>query len=127
MKIKLSNVSLIAVSGNKYGETLGALYKSMKQCEFARVIYITDTTLLADGIEIIKVPPIKSWAEYNRVVMKEVYKYFTTDYCLLIQNDGYILNGECWDEEFLKYDYIGAKWLYTDGKNVGNGGFSLRT
>jgi ADP-heptose:LPS heptosyltransferase len=27
----------------------------------------------------------------------------------------------------LQYDYIGSPWLYTDGKNVGNGGFSLRS
>ena len=30
-----------------------------------------------------------------------------------------------WSDEFLKYDYIGAPWWYKDGKNVGNGGFSL--
>jgi hypothetical protein len=27
----------------------------------------------------------------------------------------------------LDYDYIGAPWLYSDGKNVGNGGFSIRS
>ena len=30
-----------------------------------------------------------------------------------------------WRDEFLCYDYIGAPWWYKDGKNVGNGGFSL--
>lgn len=127
MKKKLSNVTLIAVSGNKYGETLNAIYKTLRQIEPARTVYVTDTDLVADGIEFIKVPPIKSWEEYNRVIMRELYKYFDTEYCLLIQHDGYVLNGDCWDDEFLNYDYIGARWLYTDGKAVGNGGFSLRS
>ena len=35
-------------------------------------------------------------------------------------------NPECWTDEFLKYDYIGAPWWYAEN-NVGNGGFSLRS
>ena len=38
-----------------------------------------------------------------------------------------MLNGKSWQDEFLQYDYIGAPWLYSDGKDVGNGGFSLRS
>jgi hypothetical protein len=32
-----------------------------------------------------------------------------------------------WTDDFLAYDYIGAPWWYTDGMNVGNGGFCLRS
>ena len=33
-----------------------------------------------------------------------------------------------WSHEFLDYDYIGAVWpQFSDNKNVGNGGFSLRS
>jgi ADP-heptose:LPS heptosyltransferase len=60
-------------------------------------------------------------------MIKELYKYFSTDYVLVIQADGYVLNGKSWLSEFLEYDYVGSPWLYSDGKNVGNGGFSLRS
>src|SRR5262249_20685515 len=30
-----------------------------------------------------------------------------------------------WRQNFQDYDYIGAKWQYSDGMNVGNSGFSL--
>ena len=65
---------------------------------------------------------------------------------LVIQDDGHIVNPSLWDEEFLKYDYIGLPWPFEDSwiekqlkeqrpiirkvypKNrVGNGGFSLRS
>lgn len=127
MKKKLDNVTLIAVSGNKYGETLNALHKSMRECEFARVIYLTDTELVADGIEVIKIRPLKSWEAYNDFIMRDLYKYFDTSHCLLIQHDGFVINGDCWDDKFLDFDDIGALWLYTDGKACGNGGCSLRS
>ena len=46
---------------------------------------------------------------------------------LIIQHDGYVLEGSRWSDDWLRYDYIGAPWLERDGMNVGNGGFSLRT
>lgn len=46
---------------------------------------------------------------------------------LTIHPDGYIQKPEAWSDEFLQYDYIGAKWLYHDGMVCGNGGFSLRS
>src|SRR5262245_3678070 len=120
MRIKLPNVSLIAVSGNKYGETLNAINKSLKQIEPARVLYLTDTDLKADGIEVIKIKPLKTWKAYNEFIMRHLHEYFTTSHCLVLQHDGYVLNGDCWDDKFLEYDYIGALWLYTDGKACGN-------
>jgi len=51
-----------------------------------------------------------------------------TPYVLIIQYDGYIIDPSKWSDEFLKYDYIGAKWpWYYDGHNVGNSGFCLRS
>ena len=47
---------------------------------------------------------------------------------MLIQFDGFVIGGKkAWRKEFLEYDYIGAPWNYHDGRNVGNGGFSLRS
>src|SRR6185312_821905 len=63
----------------------------------------------------------------SKFIMKELYKYFDTEYVLVVQQDGWIINADAWDDEFYNYDYIGASWVYEHNRNVGNGGFSLRT
>ena len=55
-----------------------------------------------------------------------------------VQNDGCIVDGSKWTDEFLNYDYIGAPWRLPDDElsyrtpdgaimRVGNGGFSFRS
>ena len=127
MQTNLNNVTLICVDCVNHGEAVAAIRKSMAECDFAAVKFITDKPFEFEGIEVINISPIRSKEEYSHFMIKELYKYFDTDYVLVIQADGYVLNGKSWMLEFLHYDYIGAPWLYSDGKNVGNGGFSLRS
>ena len=58
-------------------------------------------------------------------MVESVNDHITTDFCLVVQNDGYIINPGAWDDEFLNYDYIGAPWPKLG--ICGNGGFSLRS
>lgn len=129
MKLQLKNVTLVCLDCVNYGEAISAIRKSLFQVDFAKALFLTDITAYNPNFpfEIVKIPKISSKEEYSQFVIKELYKYVDTDYVLLIQHDGYVLNGESWDEDFLKYDFLGAPWLYTDKKNVGNGGFSLRS
>ena len=129
MKPKLDNVTLVCIDCVNYGEAISAIRKSLYQCDFARAIFLTDIKAHNPNFpfEIVKIDKIASKEDYSRFIIKELYNYIETDFALIIQHDGYVLCGESWDEEFLKYDYIGAPWLYVDGKNVGNGGFSLRS
>ena len=129
MKPRLENVTLCIVDCLNYGEAISAIRKSQYQCEFARTIFLTDCKITNSNFpfDIVQIPKISSKEEYSKFIIKELYKYVTTDFVLLIQHDGYVLNGGCWDNSFLSYDYIGAAWLYADGRNVGNGGFSLRS
>lgn len=46
---------------------------------------------------------------------------------LVFQWDGYLANPNNWTDEFLEYDYIGAPWYWEKERQVGNGGFSLRS
>lgn len=127
-KLKLPNVTLIAVAGNKYGETIASLYKSIAKVDFAKAVLITNIDLTVSDIEVINVGGLKTWEEYNKFIIKELYKYFDTDFCLLTQWDGYVLDAEQWSDSFYEYSYIGAKWLDVDKPyNVGNGGFSFRS
>ena len=54
-----------------------------------------------------------------------------TDFCLIVQCDGFIINPQAWKDEWLNYDYIGApwprSWIGSQENQVGNGGFSLRS
>ncbi|MFM6811478.1 MAG: DUF5672 family protein, partial [Dolichospermum sp.] len=74
---------------------------------------------------------------------KELNSFIETEFCLVTQGDGFIINPQFWSEEFLNYDYIGAPWrkqshlvnsqgqtvniLDLNKNRVGNGGFSLRS
>jgi len=129
MKPKLTNVTLCIIDCKNYGEAISALRKSLYQCDFAKAIFLTDIKAYNPNFpfEIVKIDKIGSKEEYSRFVIKELYKYIDTDYVLIIQHDGYVLCGESWNDEFLNFDMLGAAWLYTDGKNCANGGFSLRS
>ncbi|MBK7883547.1 MAG: hypothetical protein IPJ81_06910 [Chitinophagaceae bacterium] len=126
-RIKLPNVCLVLADCYNYGKAVDSLQKSMKQCEFAAVKFLTDIPLEIEGIEVVQIPSIKSKEDYSDFVVKELYKYFDTDYVLVTQHDAWVLDGSVWGNYFLNYDYIGAPWLYQHGRNVGNGGFSLRS
>jgi hypothetical protein len=126
MKI-IPSVTLICVDCYNYGIAVEAIRRSLKEIQPYKAIFLTDIEIELDDIDVIQIPTIKNKKEYSRFVLKELRKYFHTTHCLLIQHDGFVLSGESWTDEFLKYDYIGAPWLYPDGHNVGNGGFSLRS
>ena len=127
MKPNLEKVTLVCVDCYNHGEAVAAIKKSMDQCQFKAVKFITDIDIEIDDVEVIKILPIKSKEEYSNFMIKELHKYFDTKYVLVIQHDGYVLDGKLWSDEFYDYDYIGAPWLYSDGRNVGNGGFSFRS
>lgn len=129
MKPKLNNVSVCIIDCVNYGEAISALRKSMYQVDFAKVIFLTDIQAHNPNFpfEIVKIPKIASKEEYSAFIIKKLDNYFDTDFVLVCQHDGYVLDAEAWDGEYLRYDYLGAAWNYIDGRNVGNGGFSLRS
>lgn len=134
-KIQLTDVTLVAVACTKVDETIYALRKSMEGLAFARAVLITHESrdLSAFGIEVIPIEQL-DYKAYNHFVAYRLGGYITTDFALLVQNDGYVLRPHKWDPAFLNYDYIGALWppnvhFTNDGTNVrvGNGGFTLRS
>jgi hypothetical protein len=48
--------------------------------------------------------------EWNYAAIYELPKHIDTEFCILIHDDGFIVNPTSWREEFLEYDYIGAPW-----------------
>ncbi|RFC36389.1 MAG: Tfp pilus assembly protein PilF [Candidatus Nitrotoga sp. LAW] len=121
-------ITLCCVDCINHELAIEALKKSKEKCVFDRVLFLTDRDFSLPDIETIKILPIRSRQEYSMFVLHELHRYIDSDFVLLVQWDGYIINPNAWTNEFLNFDYIGAVWgHHKDGFRVGNGGFSLRS
>jgi hypothetical protein len=143
--INLPNVSLVSIDTTKeIDSTLRALYTSMSGINFGVVKLIAtkeqiekNFSIENDGITLEEpVVDIKNYNDYNHYVIHDLHNHVNTSHCLLVQPDGFVLFPEKWNNEWLKYDYIGAPWAYAEDSyidpfgnhhRVGNGGFSLRS
>lgn len=122
---QLPQVTLCAVDCVNPRAALHALQASCEQIVFAQVLLLTDQILpVPTWVTLQSIPSLQSKADYSRFVIKQLADYITTDFVLLVQWDGYVIDANAWQDRFLDYDYIGALW--SDGQ-VGNGGFSLRS
>ena len=54
--------------------------------------------------------------DYSKRMLRDLCQYVQSEFVLVIQWDGYVLNPDVWDDGFLEYDYIGACWGYDNGK-----------
>jgi hypothetical protein len=152
--INLDNLTLVCVDGRNNIEILNkctnAIIYSCSEIKFKEILFfcpeITDQKLLNKikeyNIKLCKISNL-SLNEYNKFIIQELHNFIKTEFCLLIQWDGFVLNPNLWSNDFFDYDYIGASWKeyhieysgYVNdeikkNKNyslVGNGGFSLRS
>lgn len=49
-----------------------------------------------------------SYLEYNLFLLYSLADLIETDFALVVQSDGWVINGKNWDDQFFEYDYIGA-------------------
>jgi hypothetical protein len=123
-RVPVARTTLACVDCRNHELAIVALRRSMAQCRFERVRFFTDRPFALPGIETVVIPDIGSIGDYSRFMVKELADRIETDFALVVQYDGYVLNGRRWRAEFLEHDYIGAPW---SRGGVGNGGFSLRS
>lgn len=110
--LKLSNVTLIAVATKEPYKALEALKYSCKEIEFGDVKLVSQLVRKhnTDNIIYEYVQPFKSIDDWNHYIVYNLHKHIKTDYCLLIHEDGFVVNPKSWRDEFLDYDYIGSPW-----------------
>ena len=128
-KLNLKNITLLGLDTEDKDRLMRAFEICENYADFGAKKLLTkvDSEYFTEsGIQIMNVN-INSVEDYSKFMIKKLNNYVNTDFVLIIQYDGFILNPEGWTDEFLKHDYIGAPWWYTDDCNVGNGGFSLRS
>jgi len=145
--INLENVTLLTIDGSGNDlNAIKALKYSANKIKFGAIKYITSGDYIPNFCETFKISKL-TWNEYNKFCIKNLNEYVNTDFVLLIQSDGFVINPDKWDSEFLNYDYLGAPWgmnnlsynipkfpiiLEECLKNkkvnqIGNGGFTLRS
>lgn len=129
---RVEDTTLCVVDCSNHALAERALRLSMAGCEFAQVKFLSDRTCALPGVRSEKIAPLRSAEEYSRFILKDLLRHVDTEYVLLAQWDGYVVNPAAWSPEFLLFDYIGARWQHDYGRraphhNVGNGGFSLRS
>jgi len=139
-------LTIVSVYGHNNGASaIPSILKSMKELKGSK-------GLLISLEKPPKLPKKIAWKRchsidylgYSLFMMHGLYAYIETDYCLVVQDDGWVLNGKNFKPEYYDYDYIGApshcafgdghlylKFAWTQAEEpvrvVQNGGFSLRS
>lgn len=130
---------MLALGSTKIEENLNALEYSMRGIDFGAVKFISheEPKDMPEGITFEKYSGYDniSYKEFSYYCIYKLVEHVDTEYMLMIHPDGYIINPSLWDDEFLKWDYIGAPWPSVENSyidpfgnqhRVGNGGFTLR-
>ena len=125
--ISLQNIDLMLIDCLDSEKAIETLKICTAKIKFGNVFFVTDKKTKTDFTKV-SISSIKTIEQYSDFCLK-LNKYTNNDFLLIVQNDGFILNPELWDNLFLSFDYIGAPWkhTYVTGQKVGNGGFSLRS
>lgn len=100
--LNLPNVTLICMTNSKLVEHQRALDISSEKIKFG-------------AVKLIHRPDIDTIDKWNKAMVYELGGYVDTDYAIIIHHDGYIINPELWNPDWLNYDYIGSPFpLPTD-------------
>lgn len=110
--LHLKNIDLTIIDCVNPEQAIKTLEICTEQIEFASVKFFTHKNILHDEFEICHIDKITDINQYSDFCLT-LNNYFTNEFILLVQNDGFIVNSNLWDDRFLDYDYIGAPWNYT--------------
>lgn len=111
-KIKLPEVTLVAMACVNVKKTIKAIQYSMREIDFAEAVLITHRKPfgLPDNINYKHTDKNRNIDDFNYKMVYELYRYIDTEFALVIHADGFVVNPQMWQREFLNYDYIGAPW-----------------
>ena len=143
--MKHDHLTVVSVYGHNDGASaVPAISHSMKQLPGSRglLLSLAKPANLPDTIQWKRIG-IVDYLQYSVFMMHMLQHHISTDYALVVQDDGWVLNGENFKDEYYNYDYIGAPshcgrvgdnfilgfgWQeYEQRTVVQNGGFSLRS
>lgn len=120
-KLKLPQVTLAAMTSVNVDATIKAMLYSMRGIEFGDAVLITHKKplFLPKEIRYAHIEKLSSIDDFNYHMVYDLGDYINTDFACIVHADGFVVHPECWRDEFLRYDYIGAPWpLPSEGDTV---------
>jgi hypothetical protein len=121
------NLTIAIVDTSNHALASAALDQAIRITNSKSALVLSDRNFYP-GSKFVKINPISDKTEYSRLMIKEIGKHIETDHFMVIQYDGMPTDANKWNNDFLKYDYIGAPWPWGPvDRRVGNGGFSIRS
>lgn len=124
MRINLPDVTLVGFDTVCHELTQMAMEECVRQVDFGDVKLFTNMPGQKWGLVFDELNDADSRFNFPFYKLPD---YINTSHLLFVQWDAWVIDPEMWNADFLNYDYIGAPWWYTDGLNVGNNGFCLRS
>ena len=111
-RLQLPEVTLMAMTSVKVMETVKAMKYSLREIDFGDAVFISDKkpVYLPKNIRFSKTSRLNNIDDFNYKMIYELTDHIHTDYVMIVHYDGFVVHPECWREEFLDYDYIGAPW-----------------
>ena len=138
-------LTIVSIYGHTDGSSaIPAILKSMEELPGSKglLLSLVMPVNLPDNIQWKQIHPL-NYEQYSVFVMHSLYAFIDTEFCLIVQDDGWVLNGKNFKHEYYDYDYIGAathaalvgnelllqgSWVDEPVRTmVQNGGFSLRS
>ncbi len=123
----MNELGLVIIATENYILANNALINTINEINPKHVLTYTDHSELWNEYDKKLIPKINTIDDYNEIILKNLAEHIFLNHYLVIQYDGFVINNNKFDASFLKYDYIGAPWPQFSYRNVGNGGFSLRS
>lgn len=123
MKLQLPQVTLIIADGLNAHRAKNVIDICKSKCDFGAIKLLTH--LPVESEYRVEIMPLKSLVAYSIFCLTEMYKHIETEFVLVVQRDGWILNPDTWTDDWLQYDYVAP--LFVQHDDVGSGGFSLRS
>ena len=136
---------MVSVNGhNDGGHAIESISRTMFELPGSRGLLIAGKrpVSLPEHVEFVLIGSL-NYQQYSMFMVHCLYYHVRTEYVLIVQDDGWALNGANWRDGWFDYDYIGApthaagvdgklcKWYSWIGQPAAipvlNGGFSLRT
>ena len=142
---KFEDITIVAIYGDGRGRiAVPAIKKTLEALPGARPLLITNVELDVSFVPQMIISAPLDYHGYSEFVMYSLHNYIDTKYALIVQHDGWALDGENWNDDWFNYDYVGGfthaallpngefhtmyNWVGKgDSLVVQNGGFSLRS
>lgn len=121
------SVSLVIAETDSYVLANNAIQHCVNTFKFDQVVVFTDEPRYWPNHRTVLIPKMVGEDDYNRVLLEELPKVIETDFVVVVNFDGFVLNPERFSDEFFSCDYIGPVCTDKHGGRVGHGGFSWRS